>query len=86
MTGKEKTLAAQPVQDVLRARGAVSDGECDVIGKRTSSSFHLDLVRPSFQRRRSCRCAFQQHGNFIGVNGTPCRRMLEKVGQRLGGR
>ena len=59
MTGKEKTLAANPVHDVVAVGGAVSDGECDVIGKQASLSFHLDLVWPNLQRRRRCRPAFK---------------------------
>ena len=34
ITGKEKTLAARPVQELLAVGWAVSDGECDVIGNR----------------------------------------------------
>src|ERR1035441_6805381 len=37
ITGKEKTLAANPVREVLAAGGAVSEGEYDMIGKQASS-------------------------------------------------
>ena len=59
MTGKEKTSAAKPVHDAVAVGGAVSDGECDVIGKQESPSFHLDLVWPNFQRCRRCRTALK---------------------------
>jgi hypothetical protein len=38
ITGKEKTLAAKPVDEALATGLALSDGECDVVGK---VSFHL---------------------------------------------
>jgi hypothetical protein len=36
ITGKEKMLAAKPVQEMLAAGGAAFGGEYDVIGKQVS--------------------------------------------------
>src|ERR1035438_6095992 len=79
ITGKEKTLAAKPVQEVLTAGVAVSDGEYDVIGKPVSSPISVRFNCLDFQRRCSSRRrwrAFEQHRDFIGVNRMPCRRVL----------
>src|ERR1022692_772546 len=46
ITGKEKTRAAMPVQEVLAAGGAVSDGEYDVIGKQVSSPISFRFNSP----------------------------------------
>ena len=48
ITGKEKTLAAKPVQEGPVAGGAVSDGEYDVIGKQVPSLSQFDLIAWTF--------------------------------------
>src|ERR1019366_6709626 len=46
ITGKEKTLAARPVQEVLAVGGAFSDGECGVVGNRCPLPISLRLNSP----------------------------------------
>ena len=48
ISGKEKTLAAKPVQEVLAAGGVVSDGEYDVIGKQVPCLSQFDLIAWTF--------------------------------------
>src|ERR1035441_2237613 len=80
ITGKEKTLAATPVREVLAAGGAVSDGEYDVIGKQVSSPISVRSNCLDFQRRccRSCRGVLEQHRNLVGVNRVPGRGVLDR--------
>jgi hypothetical protein len=51
ITGKEKMLAAKPVQEMLAAGAAAFGGEYDVIGKQMSSPISVRFNCLDFQRR-----------------------------------
>ena|ERR1019366_606015 len=46
ITGKEKTSAAKPVQEVLAVGEAFSDGECEVVGNRCPLPISLRFNSP----------------------------------------